>query len=81
MSTTQTRAPRNGVGTPTLFATLNAVKGDPEPAKFRFRATNTWISGTHNRSAIRGSPCGSPATRPPTCCTGWSSSPGRFGGL
>ncbi|WP_182877552.1 OsmC family protein [Microbispora sp. H10670] len=54
MSTTQTRAPRNGVDTPALFATLNAVKGDPELAKFRFRATNTWISGTHNRSAIRG---------------------------
>ncbi|MEU8198569.1 hypothetical protein AB0C10_32790 [Microbispora amethystogenes] len=81
MSTTQTRAPRNGVDTPTLFATLNAVKGDPELAKFRFRATNTWISGTHNRSAIRGSPSGSPAMGPPTCRAGWSSSPGPFGDL
>ncbi len=30
---------RNGVDTATLFATLDAVKGDPEIAKFRFRAT------------------------------------------
>ena len=32
---------RNGVDTATLFATLNAVKGDPDIAKFQFRATNT----------------------------------------
>ncbi|HET6876344.1 MAG TPA: OsmC family protein [Jatrophihabitans sp.] len=45
---------RNGVDTATLFATLDAVKGDPEIAKFRFRANNTWVSGTHNRSTIHG---------------------------
>src|SRR5215475_7379636 len=45
---------RNGVDTATLFATLDAVKGDPDIAKFRFRATNTWMSGTHNRSVIHG---------------------------
>ncbi len=45
---------RNGVDTATLFATLDAVKGDPEIAKFRFAATNTWVSGTHNRSTIHG---------------------------
>ena len=45
---------RNGVDTATLFATIDAVKGDPDIAKFRFRATNTWISGTHNRSTIHG---------------------------
>jgi len=43
---------RNGVDTATLFATLDAVKQDPEIAEFRFRATNTWVSGTHNRSVI-----------------------------
>jgi uncharacterized OsmC-like protein len=43
---------RNGVDTATLFATIDAVKGDPDIAKFRFRATNTWMSGTHNRSTI-----------------------------
>lgn len=28
-------APRNGVDTPTLFATINAVAGQPELAKFQ----------------------------------------------
>ena len=45
---------RNGVDTATLFATLDAVKGDPEIAKFQFRATNRWVSGTHNQSTIHG---------------------------
>jgi uncharacterized OsmC-like protein len=47
-------ATRNGVDTATLFATLDAVKGDPDLAKFQFRATNQWLSGTHNRSTIHG---------------------------
>ena len=45
---------RNGVDTATLFATLDAVKGQTEIAKFQFRATNRWISGTHNRSTLHG---------------------------
>jgi uncharacterized OsmC-like protein len=45
---------RNGVDTATLFATLDAVKGDNEIAKFQFRATNRWVSGTHNQSTIHG---------------------------
>ena len=49
-----TRPPLNGVDTPTLFATLDAVKGTPDLAKFQFRAMNRWLSGTHNRSTIRG---------------------------
>jgi uncharacterized OsmC-like protein len=53
-STSRIRPPLNGVDTPTLFATLDAVKASPELAKFQFRATNRWISGTHNRSTIRG---------------------------
>ena len=48
------RPPLNGVDTPTLFATLDAVKGSPQLAKFQFRATNEWLSGTNNRSTIRG---------------------------
>jgi len=46
--------PRNGVDTPTLFATLDAVKGSPEIAKFQFRASNRWISGTNSRGTIHG---------------------------
>lgn len=46
------RVPMNGVDTPTLFATINAVKSQPELAKFRFTATNSWMRGTHSRSRI-----------------------------
>ncbi len=42
----------NGVDVETLFATLDAVKSNPEIAKFEFRATNTWVSGTNSRSTI-----------------------------
>ena len=45
---------RNGVDTATLFATLDAVKGQNDIAKFQFRASNTWVSGTHSRSTISG---------------------------
>jgi uncharacterized OsmC-like protein len=45
---------RNGVDTTTLFATIDAVKGNHEIAAFRFRATNSWVSGTHNRTTIDG---------------------------
>jgi uncharacterized OsmC-like protein len=54
MTQTPTRPPRNGVDVPTLFATLDAVKGAPEIADFQFRARNEWISGTHNRTWIQG---------------------------
>jgi uncharacterized OsmC-like protein len=53
--TTTTDSPRlNGVDTATLFATLDAVKGQHEIAKFQFRATNTWVNGTHSRSTVSG---------------------------
>lgn len=46
------RVPMNGVDTPTLFATINAVRAQPELAKFQFTATNQWLKGTHSRSRI-----------------------------
>lgn len=46
------RVPLNGVDTPTLFATIDAVKGQPGLAAFRFTATNRWLKGTHSRSRI-----------------------------
>lgn len=52
--TTMDETIRNGVDTATLFATLDAVKDNPEIAKFQFRAANTWVSGTHNRSTVHG---------------------------
>jgi uncharacterized OsmC-like protein len=42
------------MSTATLFATLDAVKGNHEIAKFQFRASNKWINGTHNQSTIHG---------------------------
>ena len=44
---------RNGVDTEQMFQTLDALKAQPELATFRFRATNRWISGAHNRSTIK----------------------------
>jgi uncharacterized OsmC-like protein len=46
------RAPRNGVNTPVLLATINAVKGQPSLAAFQFRARNRWVSGTCSESRI-----------------------------
>jgi uncharacterized OsmC-like protein len=45
--------PRNGVDTPTLLTTIEAVGAHPELAKFQFRATNRWESGTHSRTRIQ----------------------------
>lgn len=45
---------RNGVDTGQLFGTLDAVKAQPELARFQFRARNTWIGGAHNRNEIKG---------------------------
>jgi uncharacterized OsmC-like protein len=53
MSMTETNESiRNGVDTALLFATLDAVKEHPEAAKFQFRASNRWISGTHSQGTI-----------------------------
>jgi len=54
MTSTIQRLPRNGVDTPSLFATLDAVKGQNEIAKFQFRASNTWLTGTRSRSTASG---------------------------
>jgi uncharacterized OsmC-like protein len=52
MTTTVERI-RNGVDTETLFATLDAVRAQPELGRFQFRVVNTWIDGSHNRSTIK----------------------------
>ncbi|HXK59879.1 MAG TPA: OsmC family protein [Acidobacteriota bacterium] len=46
------RVPINGVDVPTLFATINVVREQPELAKFQFRVSNRWIRGTNSRSRI-----------------------------
>ena len=52
VETKQERGPRNGVDTPTLFATLNAVKGQPDLAGFQIRVSNRWVRGTNSRSRM-----------------------------
>ena len=37
--------PRNGIDTPALLTTINAVGAQPELAKFQFRAENRWQTG------------------------------------
>lgn len=44
----------NGVDTATLFATIDAVRNQPELARFQFRVDNSWVSGTFNRAVIKG---------------------------
>src|SRR5688500_10430359 len=54
MSTATDNPIRNGVDTATLLATLDAVKGNSDIAKFQFRASNKWVSGTHSKGTISG---------------------------
>lgn len=44
---------RNGVNMDQMFGTLDAIKANPSLATFRWRATNTWLGGSHNRSTIK----------------------------
>ena len=49
-----TRPARNGVDVPSVFAVIDAVKGQPGLVQFQFRARNKWIDGTHDRSTVQG---------------------------
>lgn len=44
----------NGVDLDTLMGTVNAIQQDPELGISRFRASNTWLAGNHNRSTVTG---------------------------
>ena len=44
----------NGVNVSRLFSTIDLIKQKPEVAKFKFRARNKWIQGTHNRGTVNG---------------------------
>jgi uncharacterized OsmC-like protein len=45
---------RNGVDTAQMFGTLDLLSEQPEIGRFEFRAHNTWLGGSHNRSTIKG---------------------------
>jgi uncharacterized OsmC-like protein len=51
-STVSTRT--NGVEIGTLMETISAIKADPELGASRFRVSNTWLGGNHNRSTVTG---------------------------
>lgn len=44
----------NGIDLNKLFTSVDALKNNPELAKFKFRLHNKWIDGGHNRSRISG---------------------------
>jgi uncharacterized OsmC-like protein len=43
----------NGVNVENLMQSIEAFKAQPALGKFKFRATNKWITGGHNRSRIK----------------------------
>lgn len=43
----------NGVDVGRLVGTVNAIKANPDLAKFKFRAQTEWISGGHSRTSIQ----------------------------
>lgn len=43
----------NGINVDQLFNTIEQIKGNPEIAFFKFRATNEWANGTHCRGTIK----------------------------
>jgi len=53
MSTTRHKT-INGVDVERLAETLEAIRKDPQLAEFVFRACNSWLGGTRNRSTIKG---------------------------
>lgn len=44
----------NGVDVDTLMGTVNAIATDGGLGACRFRASNAWIDGSHNRSTVKG---------------------------
>lgn len=44
----------NGVNVDDLVKTVNAVKDNPDIAKFNFNISNRWLGGSHNRSVVSG---------------------------
>lgn len=45
---------QNGVDVAQLVETIDAIREQPDLAKFRFRATNTWQDGGRSRTEVQG---------------------------
>jgi uncharacterized OsmC-like protein len=52
MTTTATPVD-NGVNVEFLRSAREALTAEPEGAKFQWRVTNSWVSGTHSKSAVK----------------------------
>jgi uncharacterized OsmC-like protein len=50
---TQIQKNLNGVNVDQLVGTINAIKANPDLARFKFRAKNEWVSGGHSRTSIQ----------------------------
>jgi len=44
----------NGVNVQALLEAREALSAAPEAAQFKWRATNTWVNGTHSQSSVEG---------------------------
>jgi uncharacterized OsmC-like protein len=44
----------NGVNVEALLGAREALTAAPEAAQFKWRATNTWVNGTHSDSTVEG---------------------------
>jgi uncharacterized OsmC-like protein len=50
----QPRTVTNGVNVEALLGAREALTATPEAARFKWRATSEWISGTHSRATVDG---------------------------
>jgi uncharacterized OsmC-like protein len=53
MTTTKAKVD-NGVNVEALLGARQALTETPEAARFKWRATCSWVNGTHSRSTVRG---------------------------
>jgi uncharacterized OsmC-like protein len=52
ITNTNTHSVDNGVNVEALLGAREAMTGAPAAAKFTWKATNTWVNGTHSRTTI-----------------------------
>jgi uncharacterized OsmC-like protein len=43
----------NGINVDQLLGTIDNIRENPEIARFKFRATNQWVAGTHNQATVK----------------------------
>ena len=44
----------HGINVDQLVGTINAIKENPDLARFQFRAVTEWVDGGHSRTKIQG---------------------------